>query len=164
MRLLRASAKYHAVLSQAMVQTPESYLHAQVTVEPEGEPDAEVVEQRQRIEVTGALESAIAQGEEGHFDKAQEVLQKSADLLCKSRAQTDVSRALLAEVKDAQDRLKDAQTWRHGGQAEVTNAMCMHRQQRCTTTDESRSAHMKCSKALYANSRQKAAISRSSGY
>merc|ERR1719272_1798486 len=84
--LLRASARYRAVVEQVTVQTPDSYLHAQITAEPEGEPDAQVVEQRQRVEVTGALKSAIAEGEEGHFDKAQEVLQKSADVLRKSRA------------------------------------------------------------------------------
>jgi len=164
--LLSTSAKYLAVREQATIQTPQTYLHAQrtSTAEPEGEPDAEVVEQRQRVEVTTALESAIAQGEQGHFDKAQEVLAKSADVLRQSRAQTNVSRALLAEVQDAQDRLKDERAWRHGGQAEVTNAMCMHKQQRCTTTDESVSAFQKCSKSLYANSRQKAAISRSSMY
>jgi len=114
--------------------------------------------------VTTALESAIAEGEQGRFDKAQEVLSKSADVLRKSRHHTEVSEALLAEVEDAQDRLRNEQTWRHGGQAEVTNAMCMHRQQRCTTTDESVSVHRKSSKALYTNSRQKAAISRSSMY
>jgi hypothetical protein len=162
--LLRASAKYLAVREQATVQTPDTHLYAERSSEPEGEPDAEVVQQRQRIEVTTALESAIAEGEKGDFDKAQEVLTKSADVLRKSRAQTDVSRALLAEVEDAQDRLRDESSWRQGGQAEVTNAMCMHKQQRCTTTDESASAYMKCSKSLYTNSRQKSAIARSSAY
>merc|ERR1712146_103835 len=132
--LLSTCAKYLSVREQATVQTPETYLHAQRTAEPEGEPDAEVVEQRQRIEVTTALESAIAQGEQGHFDKAQEVLAKSADVLRECRAQSDVSRALLAEVADAQDRLRNEQTWRQGGYAEVSNAMCMHKQQRCTST------------------------------
>jgi uncharacterized protein YegL len=160
--LLRASAKYRAVREQATVQTPECCLHTNITAEPEGEPDAEVVQQRQRIEVTGALENAIAQVEKGHFDKAQEVLSERAKSLRQSKAQNDISRALLAEVEDAQDRLKDEQAWRHGGKAEVTNAMNIHRQQRCTTTAESVSRHQKCSKSLYVNSRQKAGISRSS--
>lgn len=160
--LLRASTRYHAVRDKATVQTPDVHLHAERTAEPEGEPDAEVVEQRQRIEVTNTLESAIAQGEEGHFAKAQQVLSLRAEALRKSPAQTDVSRALLAEVEDAQDRLRDSQTWSHGGLAEVSNAMWMHKQQRCTNTDESSSSHAKCSKQLYTNHRQRASIKRSS--
>jgi len=162
MALLRASARYHAVRERATVQTPDSYLHATISAEPEGEPDAEVVEQRQRIEVTGTLESAIMQVEQGHFDTAQDLLRQRAEVLRTSKSQTRVSQALLAEVEDAQDRLKDEQTWRHGGHAEVTNALCIHKMQRCTTTDESTSAYVKTSKSLYANSRQKAGISRSS--
>jgi hypothetical protein len=159
--LLKASAQYHAVREQTTVHTPEVHLHVQRTAELEGEPDAEVVEQRQRIEVTNALESAIAQGQEGNFDKAQEVLSQYAETLRKAPAQTDVARALLAEVEDAQDRLRDSSTWHHGGHAEVSNAMWMHKQQRCTNTDESKSARGKCSKALYTNSRQRASIKRS---
>merc|ERR1712224_383591 len=72
--LLQASARYYAVREQTTVQTPDLHLYAERTLEPEGEPDAEVVEQRQRIEVTNALENSLMQCEQGHFDKAKEVL------------------------------------------------------------------------------------------
>merc|ERR1719443_2602004 len=39
MALLNASARYLSVREQVTVQTPETYLHAQRTAEPEGEPD-----------------------------------------------------------------------------------------------------------------------------
>jgi Mg-chelatase subunit ChlD len=160
--LLQASARYYAVRERAAVQTQLVQLRAERTAEPEGEPDAEVVEQRQRIEVTNALENSIAQCEQGHFDKAQEVLSQRAESLRRNSAQTPVSLALLAEVEDAQDRLKDEQAWKNGGHAEVSNAMWMHRQQRCTNTDESMSFRCeKSSKALYTNSRQRASIKRS---
>jgi len=161
--LLQASARYYALHERAAVQTPAVHLHAERTAEPEGEPDAQVVEQRQRIEVTNALETSLRDCEQGHFDKAREVLSQNAESLRRNPAQTPVSLALLAEVEDAQDRLKDEQAWLHGGHAEVSNAMWMHKQQRCTNTDESNSMRSrKCSKALYTNSRQRASISRAS--
>lgn len=157
---LRASARYLAVRENATVQTPDVHLYAERTVEPEGEPDTEVLEQRQRIEVTNALENAISQGEEGHFDRAQEVLTKQAELLRKTSAQTEVQQALLVEVEDARDRLRDSSTWSRGGYAEVSNAMWLHKTQRSTNVDESHSLHKKCSKALYTNSRQRASMCR----
>merc|ERR1711977_273452 len=42
MALLRASAKYLSVREQQIVQTPETYLDAHRTAEPDAEPDAEV--------------------------------------------------------------------------------------------------------------------------
>lgn len=162
MPLLRASARYLSVRDRATVQTPEVHLEAERTAEPEGEPDAEVVEQRQRIEVTDALERAIAHCEEGNFDQAQDGLSQHAERLRNTSVKTRVSVALLTELEDAQDRLRDNQSWQHGGHAEVTNAMCIHKYQRCTNTSESMSMHRKTSRQLYTNSRQRASISRAS--
>merc|ERR1712139_661326 len=116
---------------------------AQRTMEPEGEPDAEVMAQRQRIEVTNVLESAIAQGEQGNFDQAQKVLKHHADNLRNARVKTHVADALLAEVEDAQHRLSSSAAWQMGGHAEVTDAMWMHRNQRCTNISETAGPVMK---------------------
>jgi len=156
--LLRASARYRAVRERVNVQIPEVTLEAPRTEEPEGEPDAEVTAQRQRVEVTDSLEAAIKHGEEGRFGFAQEVLQKTADRLKQDTSETKLSRALMSEVEDAQSRLSSAEEWQQGGRAEVTDAMWMHRGERCTTTVESRN---KCSKSLYATRAQTETISRS---
>merc|ERR1712151_1468543 len=148
--LLRASAKYRAVRERTLVQTPEESLYAARTQEPEGEPDIEVTTQRQRIEVTNALEQAIAHGQEGKFEAAQEMLQQNITKLRSNQRQTDVTTALLGELNDAHCRLKSASDWNDGGLAEVTDAMWMHRNQRCTTMVNSKSNRVeKCSKQLY---------------
>merc|ERR1712151_386106 len=151
--LLRASAKYRAVRERTLVQTPEESLYAARTQEPEGEPD---------IEVTTVLEQAIAHGQEGNFDVAQEMLQQNINRLRSNQRQTDVTTALLGELNDAHGRLKSASDWNDGGLAEVTDAMWMHRNQRCTTAANSTSNRVqKCSKQLYLRSSQRASIARS---
>lgn len=160
--LLRASAKYRAVCEQALVQTPEVCLHAERTTEPEGEPDEEVTAQRQRIEVTNALEQAILQGGQGQFEEAQSMLDKNIERLRSSPAQNEISKALLAELSDARCRLSSAAEWENGGHAELTDAMWMHRNQRCLSMENSASNRVeKCSKRLYVRSSQAASISRS---
>merc|ERR1712187_916812 len=58
--------------------------------------------------------------------------------------------AVLGELNDAHGRLKSASDWNDGGLAEVTDAMWMHRNQRCTTMVNSKSNRVeKCSKQLY---------------
>merc|ERR1712151_12692 len=144
--LLRASAKYRAVRERTLVQTPEESLYAARTQEP----DSEVTTQRQRIEVTNALEQAVAHGQEGKFEVVQEMLQQNITKLRSNQRQTDVTTALLGELNDAHCRLKSASDWNDGGLAEVTDAMWMHRNQRCTTAVNSKSNRVqKCSKELY---------------
>merc|ERR1711881_75039 len=159
--LLRASARYRAVRERVLVQMPESCLYAERTAEPEGEPDEEVTTQRQRIEVTNALEQAISKGEQSQFEEAQTMLDRNIERLRSSPAQNDVSKALLTELNDARCRLSSAAEWEKGGHAELTDAMWMHRHQRCTNMTVSKSCSVaKCSKELYLRSAQRASISR----
>jgi len=156
--LLRASARYRALREGALVQTPDVVLEAPRTEEPEGEPDAEVAAQRQRVEVTDALEAAIRHGEEGRFGAAQEVLRRQEGRLRSAPCGARLSGALLGELEDAQRRLSSAEEWQQGGHAEVTDAMWTHRTERCTSTV---SASQKSSKSLYATRVQRASIDRS---
>jgi uncharacterized protein YegL len=163
--LLRASAKYSAIHEKSTVQTPEVLLHAERTAEPEGEPDEEVTTQRHRVEVANVLEQAIAKGEKGKFEEAQCMLDQNIQKLRSSRAQNATSKALLAELDDARGRMSSAAEWRKGGHAELTDAMWMHRHQRCTNiTQTSTNKVAKSSKRLYACSAQLDSISRSGGH
>jgi len=160
--LLRASAKYKAVRANSTVHLAEVCLHAERTAEPEGEPDVEVTTQRHRIEVTNALEQAIAKGEQGNFEEAQCMLDQNIDKLTSSPAQNDTSKALLAELTDARGRMSSAADWERGGHAELTDAMWMHRHQRCTSlAHTSTNTVQKSSKQLYIRSSQRLAITRS---
>merc|ERR1712232_965096 len=153
--LLRSTARYRSVHERALVQVPEVCLHAARTEEPEGEPDEEVTTQRHRIEVTNALEQAIAQGEQGRFEDAQCMLDQNIDKLTSSPAQNDTSKALLAELTDARGRMSSAADWERGGHAELTDAMWMHRHQRCTSlAHTSTNTVQKSSKQLYIRSSQ----------
>merc|ERR1719443_2302375 len=105
--------------------------------ETEGEPDAEVAAQRQRVEVTNALEQAVARCEAGNFDAAQHLLRENAERLRSSPAKTPVSDALLGELNDAQQRMCSRQAFSSGGHAEVADAMQMYRMERCTNTCQS---------------------------
>merc|ERR1712224_1105823 len=134
---------------------------AERTAEPEGEPDAEVMAQRQRIEVTNVLERAIAQGEQGNFDQAQRELSQHVENLRNARVKTQVADALVMEVQDAQHRLSSSSAWQQGGHAEVTDAMWMHRNQRCTNMVESSGPVQKRSKGMYLCTAQSESIKRS---
>lgn len=159
--LLCASAQYRAVRERCLVQIPEVCLTAQRTAEPEGEPDVEVTTQRHRVEVTNALEQAISHGGQGRFVEAQNMLDQNIQKLRSSKAQTAVSQALLAELDDARCRMSSAAEWEKGGQAELTDAMWMHRHQRCTNVSASASNRVtKSSKQLYLRSSQHASIAR----
>lgn len=156
--LLRTSAQYRAVRPPALVQTPEVLLAAARTPEPEGEPDAEVTAQRQRVEVTNALEQAVARCEAGNFEEAQHVLRENAERLRSSPTKTPVSDALLGELDDARQRMCSRQAFSSGGHAEVADAMQMYRMERCTNT----SSATKSSKRLFSTNTQNLCIERSS--
>lgn len=159
--LLRSTARYRSVHERALVQMPEVCLHAARTEEPEGEPDEEVTTQRHRIEVTNALEQAIGQGEQGRFEDAQRMLDQNIAKVRSSPAQNEVSKALISELSDARCRLSSAADWERGGHAELTDAMWMHRNQRCTNFTPSTSNRIdKRSKQLYVRSAQRSSIAR----
>merc|ERR1711998_684021 len=113
--VMRAHARYNTVCGRSVVQTPVANLEVQRSAEPECEPDAEVVAQRHRVEVTNALEQAIAQGEQGRFDEARGFLEEQASQLRCSKGRPEVTRALIEEVEDAQSRLTSASSWQMGG-------------------------------------------------
>jgi len=152
--IFRASARYLAVRERAPAQTPVVCLEVARSAEPEGEPDVEVVAQRQRVEVTDALERAIAHGEAGRFDEARKELGQHEAALRGSRVQTEVTLALLAEVQDAQQRVSSEQAWRRGGHAEVADALHMNRAQRCTNMTRTSGDVAKSSKSMYLSSKQ----------
>merc|ERR1739848_497896 len=127
-----------------------------------GEPDVEVTTQRHRIEVTDALEKAIAKGEQGKFEEAQCMLDQNIQKLRESPVQNETSKALLAELYDAHGRMSSAADWERGGRAELTDAMWMHRHQRCTNLSDSASNMVaKSSKQLYCKASQRRSIARS---
>mmetsp|Transcript_131486 Transcript_131486/g.366457 ORF Transcript_131486/g.366457 Transcript_131486/m.366457 type:complete len:551 (+) Transcript_131486:95-1747(+) len=159
--LLHASAKYLAVKQRVVAQTPAVQLEAERSGEPEGEPDVEVTAQRQRVEVTDALERAIAHGQGGRLGEAEAELARQEEALCGSRAKTAVSQALLEEVRDARRRVSSAVDWRQGGHAEMADAMWMHRTQRCTNATAVKGGSKKSSKSLYIGRSQASCIERS---
>jgi len=162
--ILRATARYRALRERGQVQMPEVCLYAARTEEPEGEPDEEVTVQRQRIEVSNALQEAIQHGEEGRFTEAQDMLERNLTKLRSSSAQNVTSQALISELDDARCRLSSAADWRDGGLAELNDAVMMHRTQRCTKMSSSRSDRQrKCSRSLYLQDSQMSAIRRSIG-
>jgi len=156
--LLEASARYFAGRGRISVNIPTVRLEAPRSAEPDGEPDIEVFAQRQRVEVTGALEEAIAHGEAGHFEEAQKLLSTNAARLRASPVKTPVTEALLGELDDAYQRASSPAAWESGGQAEIADAMNMHKWQRCTNTAGSAT---KTSKAMYSTCHQKRSIAAS---
>lgn len=169
-QVLSVSARYRDLLQEAVVQTPSVVMEMDrqpAEQQPEMEPDVEVLEQRQRVEVTAALEQAIGHCATGDFVKAQEVLTGT-----KSRVQhhkTKMNRAspttdaLVAELEDAEGQMSSSSTFNRGGHAEMTDALLMHKHQRCTNVSASVGGRTKSSKAMYIQTQQMACISKSSG-
>lgn len=156
--LFEVSAQYLAGRGRVPVNIPAVLLEAPRSAEPEGEPDIEVFAQRQRVEVTSALEQAIAHGEAGHFEEAQALLSTNAARLRASPMKTPVTEALLGELDDAYHRASSSVAWESGGQAEIADAMNMHKWQRCTNTA---GPATKTSKAMYSTCHQKRGIAES---
>merc|ERR1719450_825367 len=79
--LLEASARYLDLTRRggagAPAQSPAVAMEAVRVAEPqpEAEPDEEVSAQRERVEVTQALQQAAAHSDEGRFEAAQQVLE-----------------------------------------------------------------------------------------
>lgn len=179
--LLRASVRYFDVAETATVQTPWVLLELQrrpAEEQPEVEPDEEVSDQRQRVEVTNALKDSIWECEQGNFEKAQELIAGSKRRLkeevgrrtsrgwCKST----MAEALAVELDDAEVRVSSFSAFHAGGHAEMSDALCTHSFQRSTTSavNASVSFEMRAtksrSKSMYATSSQRACMEKSMAY
>lgn len=155
--LLEAHARYTDLLSGSVVQTTPVIMEATRVDEPqpEAEPDEEVTAQRERVEVTQALQQASAQSDLGNFEEAQRVLEEADQRMKRNGKRSHVTDAMCSEIADAKHRTQSRANWEAGGRAEVRDAMQMHKMQRCTNICESSSAPVsKMSKAMYFNSRQ----------
>merc|ERR1712166_1272142 len=123
-----------------------------------GEPDVEVFEQRQRVEVTNALKRAIGQCEAGDFQQAQTLLTDTKvqvqQRMAASKRPLPMAEALCAELDDAQVRMSSSSAFRLGGQAEMNDALMMHQFERCTNTYQSSMGIQKASKSMYIQPQQ----------
>jgi hypothetical protein len=162
--LLEASARYTDLQTDRLVQTAAVIMETQRVEEPqpEMEPDEEVSAQRERVEVTRALQDAAAASDEGQFDQALQVLDCCENKLKSSKAKSSpVHEALGQELTDARSRMRSRSVWEQGGRAEVKDATQMHQMQRCTNTLQSSAGYMKKSKAMYLSPTQDTWIQKS---
>merc|ERR1712032_1266413 len=155
---MSASARYHTIQGNATVDTPQVVLEVHRSDEAEGEPDAEVVEQRNRVQVTQALERAIAQGDQGQYDEARDLLAQQCSHLRRCK-ETKINAGLIDEVEQAQNRLQSASAWRNGGKAWVEDSRQMFSKQRCTTMSRNIT-----SQAAYMPSKAASSWAKSSGW
>lgn len=163
--LLEASVKYSDIRHGAAVlicSRPTSMSVLRVDEpQPELEPDEEVVDQKERVEVTRTLEAASERCNQGHFQEARTLLQQTVSRV--SKRSSHFSEALTRDLHDAQDRMRDQRVWTHSGRAEVEDTRQMHKVQRCTNTTVSASSRIdKVSKSMYSTPAQSVMISRSS--
>merc|ERR1712146_313807 len=128
--------------------------------QPEAEPDEEVSAQRERVEVSKALQDAAQASDLGQFDEALRVID-TCDSHMKSKKQTPVSKALNLELEDARNRMRSRQAWEQGGRAETRDAFQMHAMQRCTNLMPSAGPVSKCSKSMYVSPTQDSWIQKS---
>eukprot|EP00928_Gymnodinium_smaydae_P030875 TRINITY_DN22828_c0_g3_i1.p1 TRINITY_DN22828_c0_g3~~TRINITY_DN22828_c0_g3_i1.p1 ORF type:complete len:717 (+),score=145.40 TRINITY_DN22828_c0_g3_i1:59-2209(+) len=164
--LLEARVKYTDLRRDLTLQTPAAVMSAQRIDEPqpELEPDEEVSAQRERVEVTKALQEATEQSNQGNFDGAQQVLQSQESSLRSKKKQSKMSPALLLELQDASARMASRSAWERGGKAEIMDCMQMHKMQRCTNVSSSKASSVsKISKQMYCSSRAVKSIQRSKG-
>merc|ERR1719213_1563396 len=101
----------------AAVQTPVAVMEAQRVEEPqpEAEPDEEVSAQRERVEVTRALQDAADASDRGQFDHALQVIDQCDSRMKGSKKKTAMSEALEQELLDARNRMRSRSVWGHGG-------------------------------------------------
>merc|ERR1712146_423704 len=86
------------------------------------EPDEEVSAQRERVEVTRALEDAAAASDRGNFDDALKVIDEAEKRVNSAQKKSPVSEALGQELVDARNRMKSRSAWEQGGRAEIRDA------------------------------------------
>jgi len=160
--LLEVSARYSDLRTGLSSQTATVLMETRRVEEPqpELEPDLEVSAQRERVEVTRALESASAQSDLGHFQEAQRVIDVVEGTMRSAKHKTKMSSALCQELVDARERMQSSREWESGGRAECRDATQMHKMQRATNTCQS-SKVMKSSKSMYCSAVQDSWIQRS---
>jgi len=162
--LLESFVQYTDLKTGSLVQTTPVVMETQIVEEPqpEAEPDEEVTAQRDRVEVTRALQQAATQSDQGQFEEAQKVLEAAESRVKNNRKRTAMSVALTEELSDARERMRSRSVWEGAGRAEVQDSVQMHRMQRSTNLMFSSSASCaKSSKAMYCNRSQADAIERS---
>jgi hypothetical protein len=161
--LLEASARYIDLHGNRTVQTPTVVMEAERVEEPqpEAEPDEEVGAQRQRVEVTRALQEAAQVSDLGQFDEALQLIDTCSDRMKSAKKKSPVSEALEQELDDARTRMRSRVDWEQGGRAEIMDAAHMHRMQRSTNTMQSPMSVRKSSKAMYCSPTQGAWIQKS---
>lgn len=160
--LLHAQLRYKDLKTGKLVQSPwRSMQTEQVAVEqPEAEPDEEVSAQRERVQVTAALQEAATCGDRGDFEEAQRLLQSAERGLAEESRKRPAGKAskmreaLGLELADAQHRMASRSSWERGGRAELKDAVQMYSVQRCTNTYASAHAPAKRSKAMFASKMQ----------
>merc|ERR1712203_322022 len=88
--LLEASARYTDLQTDRIVQTAVVSMETQRVEEPqpEAEPDEEVSAQRERVEVTQALQDAAAASDCGQFENALQVLDEAENRMKSSKRKT----------------------------------------------------------------------------
>jgi len=112
--LLEACARYTDLRSNRIVQTSPVVMEAQRVEEPqpEAEPDEEVSAQRERVEVTRALQDATEASDRGQFDQALQVIEQCDGRMKNAKKKTKITEALeqaklLLNGRHA-DRIQDA--------------------------------------------------------
>jgi uncharacterized protein YegL len=161
--LMEVSARYVDLNGNRTVQTPVAIMEAQRVEEPqpEAEPDEEVGAQRERVQVTQALQSAAQASDLGQFDQALHVIDECDTRMKSSKKKFPVSEALGQELQDARERMKSRASWEQGGRAEIRDATQMHLTQRSTNMMQSERSVQKSAKSMYCNSRQELMIAKS---
>jgi uncharacterized protein YegL len=162
--LLEASAKYTDLRGNRTVQTAPVAMEAQRTDEPqpEAEPDEEVSAQRERVEVTRALEDAAQASDLGQFDQALQLIDACDERMRSAKKKSPASEALGQELEDARNRMRSRSSWEGGGRAEIKDAAQMHKMQRCTNMMQVEGRVQKSAKKMYCSARQDAWIQRAS--
>jgi uncharacterized protein YegL len=161
--LLEASARYVDLRGNRSVQTAPVVMEAHRVEEPqpEAEPDEEVSAQRERVEVTHALEIATQASDLGQFDEALRVIDACDERLKAAKKKSPMSVPLGQELEDARNRMRSSACWEQGGRAEIRDATQMHRMQRCTNVMQAEGKSMKSSKAMYCSLNQFISIKKS---
>jgi hypothetical protein len=166
MVLLESHVRYTDLRSGTLAQTVPVQMETTRVDEPqpEQEPDMEVLAQRERVEVTQALQLATRQCDDGRFDEAQQVLDVANKRIKENKCRSKLSSALSEELCDATSRMRSRSMWEGGGRAEVSDAYQMHQMERCTNAFSSASAsRQKSSKQMFLNPTQSSWAAKSKG-
>eukprot|EP00419_Tripos_fusus_P029483 CAMPEP_0172728312 /NCGR_PEP_ID=MMETSP1074-20121228/92170_1 /TAXON_ID=2916 /ORGANISM="Ceratium fusus, Strain PA161109" /LENGTH=589 /DNA_ID=CAMNT_0013555545 /DNA_START=127 /DNA_END=1898 /DNA_ORIENTATION=+ len=154
--LLLASARYVDLQQNCLVQTPPVVMEAMQLEEPqpEIEPDEEVTAQRERVEVTRALNDAAAASDRGQFDVALQVIEDCDGRMKKAKKQTAANRSLTLELVEARESMRNREAWESGGRAELRDAAQMHSIQRTTSVLEGAGGSRRASRSMYLSETQ----------